>query len=856
VPDRPTPNDGAPDLRAQAPPEPAGLSRDLGLEMLLQALDIAEHPARIGRFVVHERLGRGGMGSVFRAFDPELQREVAVKVLEGTVDEAGAAAVRHEARALARLAHPNVVAVYELGIERDQLFLAMEYVPGQTVAERAGSHAPPAAHELVAWFVQAGRGLQAAHDAGLIHRDIKPANLLVADDGRVRVADFGLACHVDVPRPALAGTPSYMAPEVIGEGRASIYSDQYAFAASLWRLLDPTAPLRSPDARVPLGVRDALTRALAERPEDRWPSVAALIDALAPSEAANPRARQRDLLLQRVDRLWIQGVLRASLADGPVFDLPMSGGEAHVDAPWGGRASGETSGAGLSGLLEAGHGSLLLLGEPGAGKTTTLLRLADALLADARLDPRAPAPVVLLLDSLADHRGTVEAWIEQELVAKYGLPRQSVREWIAAGELVLLLDGLDEIAVAHRERCVAGLNAFREARGIPMAVTCRTSDYASMRRLRFGHAVVLDPLPRELVSGYLRSDGDALDATLCTPLMVGLLARSDLPPPDGVARLPWLYGRYVDHRLGADVPTADRRALLGALGYLASALTRSDRTELWLEQLAPEWALDGARRIAAKGLAVVMLTACCVGANVVVGAVVEGDPFSGLLFGLCSVPMILVFNGGLRIQPVDRLRFSGRRLARMLPIALGLGVVAGALYGLFYVLWVNIVFGAVAGLVTTITVAFEPSLRESGIRPNQGMRQSLINGLGVGALGFVLGGVALGYVAVPLVLPYLEPPSTLVGLTHPERSAAAVAGPLLGLIAGMVRGGWAVLQHVAVRVVLAASTPVPLRLVPMLDRAVELGLMRRVGGGFLFLHRTFQAYLAERWAATPPPPGR
>jgi hypothetical protein len=822
--------------------------------MLLQALDIAEHPARIGRFEVRERLGRGGMGSVFRAFDPELQRDVAIKVLEGTVDEAGAAAVRHEARALARLAHPNVVTVYELGIERDQVFLAMEYVPGHTVAKRALGPDPPAAHELVAWFVQAGQGLQAAHDAGLIHRDIKPDNLLVSDDGRVRVADFGLACHVDVPRPDVAGTPTYMAPEVIGEGHASIYSDQYAFAASLWRLLDPHAPLRSPDARIPVGVRDALTRALAERPEARWPSVAALLDALAPPDAASPRARQRDVLLQRVDRLWIQGVLRASLADGPVFEVPMSGGEAHVDAPWGGRASGETSGAGLSGLLEAGQGSLLLLGEPGAGKTTMLLRLADALLAEARLDPRAPAPVVLLLDSLAGHRGTVEAWIEQELVAKYGLPRQSVREWIAAGALVLLLDGLDEIAVAHRERCVAGLNAFREARGMPMAVTCRTSEYATLRgRLRFGHAIVLDPLPPELVSGYLgaRPDGEALDATLCTPLMVGLLARADVPPPEGVARLPWLYEQYVDHRLGADVPAGDRRALLSALGYLASAMTRSDQTELWLEQLAPEWALDGARRIVAKGLAVVMLTACCVGANVVVGAVVEGDPFSGLLFGLCSVPMILVFNGGLRIQPVDRLRFSVRRLARMLPIALGLGVVAGALYGLFYVLWVNVVFGAVAGLVTTITVAFEPSLRESGIRPNQGMRQSLINGLGVGALGFVLGGVALGYVAVPLVLPYLEPPSTLVGLAHPERSAAAVAGPLLGLIAGMVRGGWAVVQHVAVRVVLAVSTPVPARLVPLLDRAVELGLMRRVGGGFLFLHRTFQGYLAERWGATP-----
>ncbi|MCB9676270.1 MAG: protein kinase [Alphaproteobacteria bacterium] len=815
--------------------------------MLFQALDMAEAPAHIGRFEIRERLGRGGMGSVFRAFDPELQRDVALKVLDGKVDAAGADAVRQEARALARLAHPNVVGVYELGIERDQVFLAMEYVPGRTVRQRVEGPDAPDTRELIAWFVQAGRGLQAAHDAGLIHRDIKPDNLLVADDGRVRVADFGLACLADVPRPdEVAGTPTYMAPEVVGEGRASVQSDQYAFAASLWRLLDPVAPLRDAEARIPVALRDALTRALAPAPADRWPSMAALLEILAPPDDASPRARQRAVLLQRVDRLWIQGVLNASLAEGPVFDLPMSAGEAQVDAPWG-PTRGEPGGTGLSSLLEAGQGSLLLLGEPGGGKTTTLLRLAETLLDEARLDPRAPAPVVLLLASLADHRGPFEAWIEQELVAKYGLPRQSVREWIANGELVLLLDGLDEIAVSRRDRCITSLNAFRETFGLPMAVTCRTSDYASLReRLRFGQAIVIDPLPPEVVATHVgtRAASDVV-ATLRTPLMVGLLARSDAPLPDDGAHLPWLYARYVEHQLdGSGLSAAERGEMLGALGYLADAMSRGDRTELWLEQLSPDWALHGGRRTAAKALGLGLLTACCVGANVAVGTAVEGDPFSGLLFGLCSVPMILAFNGGLRIQPVERLRFSGGRLARMLPLALGLGIVAGAIYGLFYVLWVNVFFGAVAGLVTTFIVAFEPSLQESRIRPNQGIRQSLINGLGIGALGLVLGGAALGYVAVPLVLPYLEAPSTLVGLPHPERSAAAVAGPMLGLIAGMVRGGWAVLLHVAVRAVLALSTPVPARLVPLLDRAVDVGLLRRVGGGYLFLHRTFQAYLA------------
>jgi hypothetical protein len=831
---------------------PAGLSRDVGLAILFDVLDMGEQPTTVGRFEIREQLGRGGMGTVFRAYDPELERDVALKVLDGTVDDVGAEAVRKEARALARLAHPHVVGVYELGVEQDQVFLAMEFVPGRTVRQRVAGGPPPDTRELIDWFVQAGRGLQAAHEAGLIHRDIKPDNLLVADDGRVRVADFGLACMADHTEAGeVAGTPTYMAPEVLSEGLASPASDQYAYCASLWRLLDPHSLLRSPDADIPLGIRQVLARGLAPEPSQRWPSMQALLDALVPSPEVGPTGRQRALLLQRVERIWIDGVLEASLVDTPHLDLPMSPAESSVDSPWEAVASEQDARtSGLADLLEVGQGSLLLLGEPGGGKTITLLRLARALLDEARLDPRAPAPVVLLLASLGDHDGAVDDWIEQQLVSKYGLPRGAVRERLDAGALVLLLDGLDEIAPSQQARCVEALSVFRSERGLPMAVTCRTSDYERLPvRLRFGHAVVIDPLPPAVVAAHLggREGSTALVESLRTPLMVSLLARAGVDLPVGAAQLPWLYERYIAHQLNAAaIPRNEREPFLAALRELAMAMNRGERSELWLEQLAPGWVFDDGRRHVATGLAVAMLTACCVLANVVVGAVVEGDPFSGLLFGLVSVPMILALNGGVGLQPVERLRFSVGRLARLLPLALALGIVFGAIYGLFYIVWVNVVFGAVAGLVTTFTLAFEPSLQESRIRPNQGMRQALVNGLGIGTLGFVLGAVVLGYVAVPWVLPYLEPPSTLVGLPHPERSAAAVAGPLLGMIAGMVRGGWSVLLHVAVRLVLNATTSVPLRLVSLLDRAADLGLMRRVGGGYLFLHRTFQDFLAER----------
>jgi predicted Ser/Thr protein kinase len=837
-------------LRNLAPDQPAGLAHEVGLQLLLSTLEMAEpHTIRIGRFVVREKLGQGGMGTVYRAFDPRLERDVALKVIEGSLSEADADAVRHEARALARLAHPHVVSVYELGIEDGQVFVAMEYVAGANLREHVESLEDSDPQGLIGLFLQAGLGLVAAHEAGLIHRDIKPENLLVGKDGRVLLADFGLACMAETPRQReVAGTPRYMAPEVVASGEASVFSDQFAFCASLWMLLDPQAALGGPTDHIPPAIRGALARGLETHPADRWPSMSALLTAVSDGVDRGPDAHHRSILLQRVHTLWIRGVLEASLADGPVLKLPLSGADEQVDAPWR-RPSGDSADpvlGTLRGVLEEGQGSLLLLGEPGAGKTTLLLQLAEAMLTEAHVDRFAPVPVVLLLASLATHSGDIDSWIEQELVAKYGVPRRNVRRWIEAGSIAMLFDGLDEVSLRHRVRCVERLNAFRTANGLPMVVACRTSEYTHLGlKLGFGRAVCVDPVPLEVVAG-LPHLGEAADATLRTPLMLALLARCEGELPNAGARLPWLYDRYVDHTFEAGNVAPERRTeLIAGLRVLAQAMARNDRSALWLEQLGPDWLFDDGRSWVTKALGVTLLTVCVVGLNVMVGVLAEGDPVSGLLFGLCSVPTILVLNGGLTIHPVERLRFSWRRLVRLAPVTVSLGLAAGAIYGMFYVLWVNVVFGVVAALVILVILSFEPSFQETGVRPNQGIRQSFINGVTIGALGLVLGGFTLGYVAVPLVLPYLSAPSTLVGIPHPERSSAAVAGMLIGVISGMVRGGWAVIMHAAVRLVLAATTPLPLRLASFLDQAAELALMRRVGGGYLFLHRTFQDYLAD-----------
>ncbi|HET6584355.1 MAG TPA: serine/threonine-protein kinase, partial [Nannocystaceae bacterium] len=150
--------------------------------------------ATVGRYVVLGVAGHGGMGVVYRAYDPNLQREVALKLLRGrrTNQAAAEARLRREAQAMARVSHPNVLPVYDVGMVDERVFVTMEYLEGQTLGEWV-EHGPRTWREIVGLFLQAARGLAAAHRVGLVHRDFKPGNVIVGDDGRVRVMDFGLA---------------------------------------------------------------------------------------------------------------------------------------------------------------------------------------------------------------------------------------------------------------------------------------------------------------------------------------------------------------------------------------------------------------------------------------------------------------------------------------------------------------------------------------------------------------------------------------------------------------------------------------------------------------------------------------
>ena len=256
---------------------------------------------KVGRFTLLEPLGRGGMGSVYAAYDPELDRKVAIKVVRpDRASDRSREQLQSEAKILARMSHPNVVTIYEVGeAGSGDVFIAMEYLGGGTLAQWMREHAgePSRWASVVEMFDDVGRGLAAAHAEGVVHRDFKPANVLLGTDGRPRVVDFGLA-HAAEPEPtSIVGTPAYMAPEQRDGGVVDARTDQFSFCVALHEALFGTrpdtargGPLPEGASSIPRRVAAALRRGLSPAPSDRFPTLAALLAEIRPRRSRSSAA--------------------------------------------------------------------------------------------------------------------------------------------------------------------------------------------------------------------------------------------------------------------------------------------------------------------------------------------------------------------------------------------------------------------------------------------------------------------------------------------------------------------------------------------------------------------------------------
>ncbi|NUO50094.1 MAG: protein kinase, partial [Polyangiaceae bacterium] len=262
---------------------------------------------RLGRYEIRREIGMGGMGVVYEGFDPALGRRIALKLLRpdktGCDRKGFTERLAAEARALAKIAHPNVLTVFDVGVDGDTVFLAAEYVEGVTM-DAGWPHRARGWKDRIEAYLQAARGLAAIHTAGLTHRDIKPSNIMLGDDGRVRITDFGLAVGLG-ENAAPAGTPAYMAPEQLA-GQAGPAADQFALAMCIIEAVNGTraslganaVDLEKKAAAVwagsapPRGVWTALAQAISPKAADRFATVDVFIDTISTAISPGPLSRR------------------------------------------------------------------------------------------------------------------------------------------------------------------------------------------------------------------------------------------------------------------------------------------------------------------------------------------------------------------------------------------------------------------------------------------------------------------------------------------------------------------------------------------------------------------------------------
>lgn len=338
---------------------------------------------KIGRFSILSEVGSGGMGRIFEVYDPNLDRRIALKLLHESGESEHRQRLVREAKALARLDHPHVVTVHDVGTHEGQLFVAMELVRGGTLKawlkrNPGGEHGRQQA--AAGLLIGAGRGLVAAHEAGLVHRDVKPSNILIGEDGRARVADFGIAqlltseeSRSGAPGPesydalltstddsgsgptrtgTSIGTPAYMAPEQLGRAPVDAAADQFSFCVTAWELLFGVRPfpggeprerlaairagslIRPEEIEVADEIEALLRRGLRLRPSDRHRRLADLIDALSQSVATDAGSGRRSLRHWAVVVVGI-GAMSAGVAYGVAqTERRCEGAAASWDAVW------------------------------------------------------------------------------------------------------------------------------------------------------------------------------------------------------------------------------------------------------------------------------------------------------------------------------------------------------------------------------------------------------------------------------------------------------------------------------------------------------------------------------------------
>jgi hypothetical protein len=631
------------------------------------------------------------------------------------------------------------------------------------------------------------------------------------------------------------------------------------------------------------------------------------IDLHYPTLSDAQQYRNRERMLARVRTTWITGVLEPSLQATPHIVLGLRMEPEAVANPWQPVLEpGQLpvpplpAGTAITQVYDASDGSLLILGAPGAGKTTLLLQLARTCLDRADRDATAPIPVVFHLASWAEKRAPLASWLVDELLDKYQVPRAVGHAWVRQDQLRLLLDGLDEVDAAHREACVQAITGYRQEHGlVPLVVCSREAEYHALpTRLPLGSAVSVQPLTGGQVAAYLAADDTALaqvaalldaDSDLAglldTPLMLNVVAHAyqgraapPLQPGAIPTTQPQILAAYVARMLARRPTTTPYSAPATAhwLTWLARQLVEHHQVIFYIEHLQPDWLPPSAQwwYRGFIGLTGGVIGAATLGLAGGVGGVISGRWVEGLVTGvgggvICG--LIWGFGAGLgagygrgiaskpggdyaaeyhagpvsrldRIRPTEVVVWSGMLMRQWMGKYLPTSIVWGVGGGLLGALLGGVGGGLLSALLVLALFEFAVGIygglsmgtlaEDKRMRPNQGMWQSARNGLLFAGVYGVLGAVT----------------GALIGGLGLGPVAAVDLGLLFGLVNGIssgLIGGWAAcIQHLTLRLLLWRSGAVPGNYVRFLDEATERILLRKVGGGYIFVHRLLLEYFA------------
>jgi len=617
---------------------------------------------------------------------------------------------------------------------------------------------------------------------------------------------------------------------------------------------------------------------------------------------ATAAIRDRQVLINKVRNYWIKGVLETSLHDRALIAL---GFEQRLDAlshPW--SLAWETTAQPRKTLPNSTRvvdlfdqlgqgGTLLILGEPGSGKTTTLLELCRDLLARLGDDPLRAIPVVLNLSTWRPNRNSaarryqanrsqgepvgeadktdIASWVRYELNAQYQVSKDLAQTWLRQQQLLLLLDGLDEVAPEQRDNCVQALNQFVRDHGSTGLVVCsRIQDYEALtERLQLQAAVFIRPLSQSKIRHYLDGAGQDLAAVhqalqtdpvlqelAQSPLMLNIITLAyqgmtpeELPELSLEARREHVFDNYIQRMLARRGSRAamgrsfESKQAITWLKWLAKQLNQRSQTILLLEQLQPNWLPSLQQEWLYRcGLLISFVLILTIPGY----AVMEADRlFLSMLIAICVFGPIF---GRMEIKTVETLTWSWAKARRNIVPGALVGAIAGCAFKVPYELilnpyhleildfsegyfpWRSIYRGTVFGLSTGLLFGFirswtGPGIRRKATLPNQGIRQSAKHSLFFGFFGWL----SLSIAAFIL-----------------DRSIVSTWGVFGLLFGACLGGGEACIKHLLLRIMLWRNGAIAWNYAAFLDWGVERIFLQKVGGGYIFVHRLLLEHFARR----------